>query len=481
MAKTIAHQVAECVLEANSDRSEMLMHGLIEGQSAYLNKDFEDVDQQIKVILYIIEPWKELYYNQKQFDQMKSGGGNVAVERLVKISHLLKENVVCEISEQTREAKVVLVRENISTPFSREIVSASLKEAEGSSAPSKQMNDSSYTKQPGVNFPHNISPQPQTSVSKQCGELSSNRFGSSLSSKKSNNPSNQLDNPSIQSDNPSKNHVSNCLKEEFWRRYNLTKTVKEWADFRTTPISKPEFKILSPLVKIYYEEGFWVGGYKVQVKLKSEGYLQGYLPTCFFIDKDRGVCCYIMGHPRLCFKCGARTHLFKTSVCRDPQIKCNLCQNVGHACRNCPEACRNIKKIMLKHRRTVKGKYGGKCPRRINASGRAGKSWGEVVEESEEIERIEKEEEREKRKNQMQDTSRKKDQDEVTKPGIRKKAPALRPLGATSKGLESNMLLTSYWLGTTALDEEEMQLNLGPRVQVKRFGEEKDALGRKKN
>ncbi|OCT71843.1 hypothetical protein XELAEV_18034821mg [Xenopus laevis] len=114
--------------------------------------------------------------------------------------------------------------------------------------------------------------------------------------------------------------------EEFWRRYNLKKGAKEWQKFK--------------------------------VKLNTEGYSQKHLPTSFFIGKDRGVCYYI-GQPRLCFKCGARTHLAgkfsmkKCAFCGETghiskdfinQNRCNLCLKTGHTYRNCPEAWCNVKK-----------------------------------------------------------------------------------------------------------------------------------------
>ncbi|OCT72131.1 hypothetical protein XELAEV_18035097mg [Xenopus laevis] len=47
----------------------------------YLNKEMEDVEVQIKTVLDIIEPWKELYANKKRFKEMKQGGGDVAAKK----------------------------------------------------------------------------------------------------------------------------------------------------------------------------------------------------------------------------------------------------------------------------------------------------------------------------------------------------------------------------------------------------------------
>uniref|UniRef100_A0A6I8SII6 CCHC-type domain-containing protein n=1 Tax=Xenopus tropicalis TaxID=8364 RepID=A0A6I8SII6_XENTR len=171
--------------------------------------------------------------------------------------------------------------------------------------------------------------------------------------------------------------------EEFWRRYHLSKEAKEWEGFRVIPVSKPETKlvtiimkretvheqdiliwlrrqctVLSPLEPVFDEEGFWVGGYKVQVKLHVDQNVQKHLPNSFFIGKARGVCFYV-GQPRLCYKCGSNRHyavkcnIQKCALCGETghpskecvkAIKCNLCMQSGHAYRACPDAWRNIRK-----------------------------------------------------------------------------------------------------------------------------------------
>uniref|UniRef100_A0A803JJY0 CCHC-type domain-containing protein n=1 Tax=Xenopus tropicalis TaxID=8364 RepID=A0A803JJY0_XENTR len=171
--------------------------------------------------------------------------------------------------------------------------------------------------------------------------------------------------------------------EEFWRRYHPSKGAKEWEGFRVIPVSKPETKlvtiimkretvheqdiliwlrrqctVLSPLEPVFDEEGFWVGGYKVQVKLHVDQNVQKHLPNSFFIGKARGVCFYV-GQPRLCYKCGSNRHyavkcnIQKCALCGETghpskecvkAIKCNLCMQSGHAYRACPDAWRNIRK-----------------------------------------------------------------------------------------------------------------------------------------
>ncbi|XP_041426566.1 uncharacterized protein LOC121396043 [Xenopus laevis] len=116
--------------------------------------------------------------------------------------------------------------------------------------------------------------------------------------------------------------------------------------------------VLSPLVRLFDEEGFWTGGYKVQVKLHVEHNIQSHLPNSFFIGKTRGVCFYV-GQPRLCYKCGSNRHYVmkcnvqKCALCGETghpskecvqAIKCNLCMKSGHAYRSCPEAWGNIQR-----------------------------------------------------------------------------------------------------------------------------------------
>eukprot|EP00079_Xenopus_tropicalis_P031449 XP_017945220.1 PREDICTED: uncharacterized protein LOC108644842 [Xenopus tropicalis] len=68
---------------------------------AFLNKELEETEINIKDILAVIEPWKELYGNKQRFEQMKEG--NVTAERLLKVAELLKET---EVSKTFTECSV---------------------------------------------------------------------------------------------------------------------------------------------------------------------------------------------------------------------------------------------------------------------------------------------------------------------------------------------------------------------------------------
>uniref|UniRef100_A0A6I8R5W1 CCHC-type domain-containing protein n=1 Tax=Xenopus tropicalis TaxID=8364 RepID=A0A6I8R5W1_XENTR len=120
---------------------------------------------------------------------------------------------------------------------------------------------------------------------------------------------------------------------------------------------KRQCQVLSPLKRIYDEEGFWIGGWKVQVRLHSHLHVQKHLPNSLFLGKDRGVCFYV-GQPRVCFKCGSNRHLAgkctvqKCAFCGEVghpskdcvTIRCNLCLKLGHAHRDCPDAWHNVQK-----------------------------------------------------------------------------------------------------------------------------------------
>uniref|UniRef100_A0A803JVJ6 CCHC-type domain-containing protein n=1 Tax=Xenopus tropicalis TaxID=8364 RepID=A0A803JVJ6_XENTR len=170
--------------------------------------------------------------------------------------------------------------------------------------------------------------------------------------------------------------------EEFWKGYERERGSDVWNGFEVIPVSKPEVKnvtiifksesineedvmfwlkrqcqVLSPLQRIYDEEGFWIGGWKVQVRLHSHLHVQKHLPNSLFLGKDRGVCFYV-GQPRVCFKCGSNRHLAgkctvqKCAFCGEVghpskdcvTIRCNLCLKLGHAHRDCPDAWHNVQK-----------------------------------------------------------------------------------------------------------------------------------------
>ncbi|XP_031758087.1 zinc finger CCHC domain-containing protein 3-like [Xenopus tropicalis] len=170
--------------------------------------------------------------------------------------------------------------------------------------------------------------------------------------------------------------------EEFWKGYERERGSDVWNGFEVIPVSKPEVKnvtiifksesineedvmfwlkrqcqVLSPLKRIYDEEGFWIGGWKVQVRLHSHLHVQKHLPNSLFLGKDRGVCFYV-GQPRVCFKCGSNRHLAgkctvqKCAFCGEVghpskdcvTIRCNLCLKLGHAHRDCPNAWHNVQK-----------------------------------------------------------------------------------------------------------------------------------------
>ncbi|OCT74319.1 hypothetical protein XELAEV_18033284mg [Xenopus laevis] len=362
---------------------------------AYLNKELEETEAHIKSVLTVLEPWKELYDNKKRFDEIRRGGGdnqNILLQK-EKVSVCVN---AAPFSEQVNHADTAVqpsgmhTNEQPSSTHANEQLSTVCANVQNAAVCANVPAKVNGKVQPANAKPIGVKAKPSsmpggvsanektTNVNANVQQVGANAQGSSenvgtggsvwgkknlFDSVQSNEEEEYgkrhnvdvyalISFPDIEFDLSFKMPLG---LEEFWRRYNLKKGAKEWQNFKVIPISKPELKnvtiimknesvrpediliwlrrqctVLSPLVKIFYEEDFWVGGYKVQVKLNTEGYSQKHLPTSFFIGKYRGVCYYI-GQPRLCFKCGARTHLAGKCSMK----KCAFCGETGHISKDC--------------------------------------------------------------------------------------------------------------------------------------------------
>ncbi|OCT62404.1 hypothetical protein XELAEV_18043485mg [Xenopus laevis] len=145
--------------------------------------------------------------------------------------------------------------------------------------------------------------------------------------------------------------------DAFWRLFDTLKNQPEWKNVDAIPVSRPETKtvtiivknegvpvndvalwlqrqctVLSPLARIY-EDDVWTGGWKTEVKLKIVDNIPQHLPTTFFIGKEKCRSCLV----ERCTYCGKIGHTKK--VCKI--IMCNLCGNIGHAHCLCPKAWHN--------------------------------------------------------------------------------------------------------------------------------------------
>uniref|UniRef100_A0A803JRM2 CCHC-type domain-containing protein n=1 Tax=Xenopus tropicalis TaxID=8364 RepID=A0A803JRM2_XENTR len=401
---------------------------------AFLNKELEETEINIKDILAVIEPWKELYDNKQRFEQMKEG--NVTAERLLKVAELLKETKVSKTFTECSVATDITHSNNLSNADSvcAAAVSAggSVGQAAGSGAAEVQViaGNATCVSEGGGEGKNVVYSAGESNEHEGTESVAGAAGGSVWEGRRffAREQDEEFDDEfdkrknvvkikweKEREDFPGRRFVGrNIIKqllgftpqdvyallsvtdtefdlsyklpqglEEFWRRYHLSKEAKEWEGFRVIPVSKPETKlvtiimkretvhkqdiliwlrrqctVLSPLEPVFDEEGFWVGGYKVQVKLHVDQNVQRHLPNSFFIGKARGVCFYV-GQPRLCYKCGSNRHyavkcnIQKCALCGETghpskecvkAIKCNLCMQSGHAYRACPEAWRNIRK-----------------------------------------------------------------------------------------------------------------------------------------
>ncbi|KAE8578955.1 hypothetical protein XENTR_v10023851 [Xenopus tropicalis] len=440
---------------------------------AFLNKELEETEINIKDILAVIEPWKELYGNKQRFEQMKEG--NMTAERLLKVAELLKETEYSKIVAEYSVATDIVHSNGLSntdgvcaaavsaggsvgqaagvqvhagnamcvtegggavSAEAAEVQAAGSGAAEvqaaGSGAAEVQViaGNATCVTEGGGEGKNVVYSAGESNVHGGTESVAGAAGGSVWEGRRffAREQDEEFDDEfdkrknvvkikweKEREDFPGRRFVGrNIIKqllgftpqdvyallsvtdtefdlsyklsqglEEFWRRYHLSKEAKEWEGFRVIPVSKPETKlvtiimkretvheqdiliwlrrqctVLSPLEPVFDEEGFWIGGYKVQVKLHVDQNVQKHLPNSFFIGKARGVCFYV-GQPRLCYKCGSNRHyavkcnIQKCALCGETghpskecvkAIKCNLCMQSGHAYRACPDAWRNIRK-----------------------------------------------------------------------------------------------------------------------------------------
>ncbi|XP_064410329.1 zinc finger CCHC domain-containing protein 3-like [Latimeria chalumnae] len=143
--------------------------------------------------------------------------------------------------------------------------------------------------------------------------------------------------------------------DSFWAKYEKVKDTPLWKDFEAIKITENAVRYITILFRnesvpssdvsfwlrrhctmlgalnpIYDRHGFWEGGYKVKVQLKtSETGLQ-HLPNFINIGRDRGYLFY-PGQPKVCSKCGSNRHFGANCA----KLFCVKCNNVGHIASNC--------------------------------------------------------------------------------------------------------------------------------------------------
>uniref|UniRef100_H3A6Y4 CCHC-type domain-containing protein n=1 Tax=Latimeria chalumnae TaxID=7897 RepID=H3A6Y4_LATCH len=168
--------------------------------------------------------------------------------------------------------------------------------------------------------------------------------------------------------------------DSFWARYKEVKDDLLWKDFEVIKISESATRQVTILFKselvpasdisfwlkrhceevgflkpIHDRNGFWIGGYKVLVKLYITDAGLVHLPNFITIGRDRRFLFY-PGQPSVCHKCGLGRH-FGTNCTKlfcsrcglsghlakdcKSEIKCNLCNQTGHLYINCPKSEKN--------------------------------------------------------------------------------------------------------------------------------------------
>nr|XP_014344542.1 PREDICTED: uncharacterized protein LOC106703704 [Latimeria chalumnae] len=173
---------------------------------------------------------------------------------------------------------------------------------------------------------------------------------------------------------------SGVYLEKFWEKYSAVQHSPDWENFITVRISQANIKtvtilfknesvpsldvlcwlkqhctVLGDLSSIYDKYRFWVGGYKVRVRLHPTEFGIRHLPNLINIGRDRGFLFYA-GQPKTCHKCGSVRHISPdcpkvvctkcgqqghfSANCKE-EIVCNFCQKKGHLYLHCPDSAHN--------------------------------------------------------------------------------------------------------------------------------------------
>ncbi|OCT97968.1 hypothetical protein XELAEV_18010196mg, partial [Xenopus laevis] len=386
----------------------------------FMSNDLEDIENNITRVLAVIQPWKEVFDNQKGFQEMEEN----ELKKLLKDFYFSKETVIPGGGNVGYLCADSQVPETVSVPGTYGHTNANINAV--SVAVIENMTGESCVTEGAENPPVN-----SESVGSQGrrGVWNGKRlFRQNFSE--------------VGQASRRKNEVKiNLVKErgEFLgRRFVARNLIKQ----STLPLKMClgwQCTVLSPLTTLYDEEGFWIGGWKVQVKLHINFHVPKHLPNSFFIGKV----CFYPGQHRVCFR-------HPSKECQE--IRCNLCLKLGHAHRSCLDAWHNIvrdcpnlqQEIRLWKRREVVqpessapcskvvGRAAGKLPKEKQRASQPkrgeewrvvgkkasvkkennppqmvlitgirfvlpeGKSWGDLAEEEEE--RLRDDEKREKRK-----------------------------------------------------------------------------------
>ncbi|OCT94579.1 hypothetical protein XELAEV_18012256mg [Xenopus laevis] len=335
-------------------------------KTAMYNKELEELEEEIKKTFLIIKPWEEIYKNRERFEQMEKGKSfSSNVSSNIPANNVVQPECVSGASGE-REAVGQKKSQAPVNVWERRRLFAN------SSGVNRLLDGPVFKKRNAVR----IKWEGERDKSPGWRYVARNLVKESMGFT-TNDVNAFLDISDTEYDISFK--LSQGL-ERFWSLYDQKKSTKEWENFRAIPISRPETKtvtiifkhesvpyedilvwlkrqcnVLTPLTKIYNEEGFWAGGWKTQVRLEVQHNVPRHLPNSFFIGRERGVCFY-PGQPHQCFKCGSNRHLAincETKVCalcgakghtskECNEVRCNLCNTLGHTHRDCPNAWHNI-------------------------------------------------------------------------------------------------------------------------------------------
>ncbi|OCT84253.1 hypothetical protein XELAEV_18022401mg [Xenopus laevis] len=231
-----------------------------------LFNDLEDIENIITRVLGVIEPWKEVFDNRKRFHEME---GN-ELKKLLSDFSFSKETVIPgggNVGPLCADSQILTVSflgtsANTNTKINAVGVA-------------------------GVSMPNAVS-VPGSSVpgaSVQCNKAAGSTnmavpLTKKLESVGAHGRRDVWDGKRLLSQN-----VSEVDESQASRRKNEVKI--KWLK-RCDGLAKEAMHCPVPLTPLYDDKGFWIGGWKIQVKLHINFHVPKHLPNSFFTGKDRG-------------------------------------------------------------------------------------------------------------------------------------------------------------------------------------------------
>ncbi|OCT56696.1 hypothetical protein XELAEV_18004528mg [Xenopus laevis] len=321
VAMEVAEEVLRDFLEEKRNNLEGSISNMVAGLSAlkvtgrsksirkivFMSNDLEDIENNITRVLAVIQSWKEVCHNQKK--TVIPGSGNVGL--LCADSPVPETVSVPSTSGHTNGNINAVSVAGVSMPSAVSVPGASVS---GASVQCDKAAEST-----NMAAPLNNKTVCDAAVRENVAGKSSVTEGAG--------------NPPVNSESEEAQG-----RRGVWEGKRLFEDVMVWL--------KRQCTVLSPLTPLYDEEGFWIGGWKVQVKLHMNFPFPNTFPIPSLLVRTGGFASIPVNPGHFAAKCP----VVKCALCGETghpskecqEIHCNLCLKLGYAHRSCHDSRHNI-------------------------------------------------------------------------------------------------------------------------------------------